>query len=536
MLRVLFWHMKKQYSMMTPDEKEFFDAPMETVCPLGSRFNKIYFYKFLDQYTCLQGGAGQLRKQGGKSVNLLKRFSGAGANYRAGGGIEGSYITPELIAALKTLGISTYSHGAVNAYPRDFSAKVGRLFKNQDNQFVICHISDNLRIGYIVFSTKYVDKDLSYPYPRTVKIGSRMFDIASAGISVYNENFKGRHSGHTMIGYVDGLGKGYLFDSNQMSNYAPCDWWDPKKLEKVIRGPFVSGRYEQYSGDNITTILYNNFVYVRRTFASQIALSCRLKARRLNFNTRPYLGYTTINQVKNIVNTKYARGELSQAERVKIIKNYSVTKFNTTNYMKYKNTTQLMNSIKNLPQERQNKIIKNYKKLINFKVRNYLNTPNNVLNYQVQAGTLTVGERQKIANAKKLIITFEFLKQMTITKNTISNFEDAGYIVTEATKRKVKKLFSKSAGSLTPSPNPNRTGFTPSPPRKKPPSRSNLDGAKSAVAKLKTIVARKEYKKTRATNMSTANWTALGRYINTLNYEKRKKLENARQLKKKVKN
>ena len=163
---------------------------------------------------------------------------------------------------------------------------------------------------------------------------------------------------------------------------------------------------------------------------------------------------------------------------------------------------------------------------------------------------------------------------MNINKNTISNFEEAGYIVTEDTKRKVKKLLAKKAGgSYTPSPNPNRTGFTPSPPRKRrppptpinlrtptpvrsnprtptpvrsnprtptprqrTPSRSNLDKAKSAVAKLKTIVARKAYKRTRAVNMSQANWMELGRYINNLNYQKRKRLENARQLKTKAKN
>ena len=164
---------------------------------------------------------------------------------------------------------------------------------------------------------------------------------------------------------------------------------------------------------------------------------------------------------------------------------------------------------------------------------------------------------------------------MNITKNTIRNFEEAGYILSEDTKRKVKRLLTKKAGgSYTPSPNPNRTGFTPSPPRKKPvrrrsptpvrsnprtptprfsptPVRSNprtptparssprnvsLNTAKSAVAKLKTIKERKAYRRTRAVNMSPNSWTELGRYINMLNWQKRKRLENARQLKKKAKN
>ena len=549
MLRVLSWHMKKQYKEMSPDEREFFDAPMDTVCPLGSKFNKIYFYKFLDQYTCLQGGPGQLRKKAGKSANLLKRFSGAGNEYRVKGGFEGSHQTPELIAALKTLGISEYSHGIHLYYPKDFAGAANITFTKQDDQFVICHM--NKTSAYPVFYETPIDKMwTAHAYPRTIKIGTRLFDLASAGVSIRNKDYKGRHAGHIIIAYVDFHGKGYLFDSNQMSNYVRCDWWDPKKLEKTIRGPFISGFYDQFAGNNITQITYNNFVYVRRTFASANPVSCRLKARRLNFNTRPYMGYNTMKQLENVLTRKIERGELSQAERVKILKNYKLGKFNTSNYMGL-NMTPLKNRIKNLPQEKQNKILKNYKKLKNFNVRNYLNTPNGILNSQVRAGGMTAAERKKIANAKTRLVTFESLQQMQlpITKNTISNFENAGYLFTEATKRKVKKLLSKSAGSLTPSPNPNRTGFTPSPPRKKPvrrrspsvvnlrtPSRSNLDKAKSAVAKLKTIAARKAYKRTRAVNMSQANWTALGRYINNLNYQKRKRLDNARDLKKKAKN
>jgi|688.fasta_scaffold33026_11 hypothetical protein len=560
MLRVLKWNMENQYSKMTPDEKEFFDAPMDTVCPLGSRFNKIYFYKFLDQYTCLQGGPGQLRKKAGKSANLLKRFSGAGNNYRADGGLKSSFHTPELFKALETLDISTYSHRKCLAFPQHFAKEANEVFVNPNDQFVICYISPK-RV-YPVFDTKGVEPGwTAKSYPRTIKIGTRLFDLASAGIGIHNNDYKGLHAGHIIIGYVDSHGKGYLFDSNQMSNYVQCDWWDPKKLEKTIRGPFISGKYPQFAGTNINAISYSNFTYVRRTFASMVPLTCRLKYRRLNFNTRAYMGYQNMNQLKNVLTRKIARGELTQAERAKIIKNFQINKLNTSKYMGL-NMTPLKNSIKNLPQEKQNKIIKNYKKLTNFNVRNYLNTSNSVLNYQVQAGGMTVAQRKKIADAKKLIITFEFLKQMNINKNTISNFEEAGYIVTEDTKRKVKRFLAKRAGgSLTPSPNPNRTGFTPSPPRKRrpsiinlrtptpvrsnprtptprqrTPSRSNLDKAKSAVAKLKTIVARKAYKRTRAVNMSQANWTELGRYINSLNYQKRKKLENARQLKKKAKN
>lgn len=578
MLRVLKWHMESEYAMMTPAEKEFFDAPMDTVCPLGSKFNKIYFYKFLDQYTCLQGGPGQLRKKAGKSANLLKRFSGAGNEYRVKGGFEGSHQTPELFAALKTLNIFQYSKDIIRYFPKDFGYGANLIFKNPNDQFVIFHMGKNL--AYPVYYDSPLEEGwTTHAYPRTVKIGSRLFDLASSGVSIRNSDYKGRHAGHVITAYVDMYGKGYLFDSNQMSSYVRCDWWDPKKLEKTIRGPFISGFYPQFEGTNITSITYNNFVYVRRTFVSQVSLACRLKYRRLNFNTRGYMGYKNMNQLENALSRKLARGELTQAERAKIIKKFKVSKFNTSKYMNYNIENNLIKSINrktNLTKEQKNKIIKNYGNLHRFNVRNYLNTANSVLNYQVQAGGMTVAERKKIANAKKVVIPFDAIIQMKLplTKNIISNFEGAGYILTDDTKRKIKRLLAKEAGgSYTPSPNPNRTGFTPSPPRKKPvkrrspsvinlrtptprqrtptparskprtptprqrtPSRSNLEKAKSAVAKLKTIVARKAYKRTRAVNMSQANWMELGRYINTLNWQKRKRLENARQLKKKAKN
>jgi hypothetical protein len=52
---------------------------------------------------------------------------------------------------------------------------------------------------------------------------------------------------------------------------------------------------------------------------------------------------------------------------------------------------------------------------------------------------------------------------------------------------------------------------------------------------MKTIKARKEYKRQRAVNMTEANWKILSKYINNLNTQKRIRLGNARQLKKQAK-
>ena len=54
-----------------------------------------------------------------------------------------------------------------------------------------------------------------------------------------------------------------------------------------------------------------------------------------------------------------------------------------------------------------------------------------------------------------------------------------------------------------------------------PAESSMLTNAKSHMNTLKTMKARKAYLRTRAANMTNANWTALGKYKNTLNYRNR---------------
>jgi hypothetical protein len=54
-----------------------------------------------------------------------------------------------------------------------------------------------------------------------------------------------------------------------------------------------------------------------------------------------------------------------------------------------------------------------------------------------------------------------------------------------------------------------------------PAGSSSLNNAKAHMNTLKTIKARKDYLRTRAVNMTNANWKALGQYKNTLNYRAR---------------
>ena len=497
MLKILFWNMNEQYKRMTPAEKDFFDAPMDIVCPLGSKFNKIYFYKFLDQYACLQGGPGQLRKQAGLSPNILKRLSApVNATYRQEGGLGGSYPTPELITVFKNLDIKSWSHKAINSYPKHFTTFVKDTFTNQTDHFIVCY--RGISAEYPIWSSSNkIEKLWNSNYPRQVKVGSRIFDLSSCTVSLRNKNFMGKHSGHAICGYIDMNGKGYLFDSNQMSQYFPCNWWIPSQLLLSVRqlGKF----YPQFQGDGITEVGIMNMSYVRRTFASAVSVFCRLRARKLNFNTRVFMHYRNIQELLNNLNTKTKLGILSAAQRQKIIKNY-------------------------------------------------------------------LAKKQPTPKKTPIKVSFENIKN-TLTKSTVRTLINSGYTFSPSTKEKIKNFFIKKATSGTPT-SPINFGNkkAPSPPRKKKrtptpsprseiinlrtpspsprseiinlrtpsPGRSNLNKAKSVAAKFKTMKNRKAYKRTRAVNMSQNNWYELGRFINRLDWEKRKRLENTRQLKKKV--
>lgn len=219
--------------------------------------------------------------------------------------------------------------------------------------------------------------------------------------------------------------------------------------------------------------------YVRRTFASHVAVSCRRRARPLAFNTRILMHHKNMTSLLDNVNKKVKLGMLSEAQKQKIIKNF-------------------------------------------------------------------LEKKPSVPRSPPPHVKFT----SGMSKSTVRGLINAGYTFSPATKQKIKNLFSREVSNGTPvspinfrnksrPPSPPRKKTrvpTPSPPRKKvpTPSRSNLDKAKSVVAKMKTIKARKEYRRLRAVNMSLENWKELGRYINQLNYNKRKRLTNARQLKKKV--
>ena len=578
MFKILFSHMTSEYANMTEAEKAFFDSSMEAPCPHGKNFKKIYFYKFLDQFCNLTTAPPELTRKAKKSVNLLNLWSpqqgynrvlpGPNAtrqpNSPTVAGLGGGHTTPEYIKAIKTLGITEFSHAGVTAFPNGFAKRAREVFTDKMVEFVVCHYSNaNLGSVYHVFDNKIeLNTDWFHEYPIEIKLSDgknqpRIFDLACAAIGVQNLQSGALHASHSIVAFRDKDGQGYLYDSNDKATSRQGKWWDPYELDRMVR-EYVAPRYPQFKNGRITNIFYQNFTYVSRIAAAKIIPMARDLSRNINFNTSSYLEKYPNSKVGLLLslNSKVNAGTLTEAQKAKIIKNYNlnpVKNFNTSKYLNrnsLNNLTASLNRKPTLTKLQRAKIIRNYKNYKNFNPTSLLNTPNNLLNSQVKSGLLTKAQRQKIIDARKArpLLNFETAKQFGLHKNSIKEWEEASYRLTESTKRKIRNYLKKpspqevinlhrrqitsprlqtSSARSTPR---LRRSVTPIRMRSLPtsPLPFSLNKARGEVNKLKTIAERKAYLRLRAVDMESNNWRALGNYIYIKNYSQRIARQNNR--------
>lgn len=601
MFKILFSHMTREYDKMTEAEKAFFDSSIEAPCPLGKNFKKIYFYKFLDQFCNLTTAPPELTRKAQKSINLLNLWSPLKSYNRAPppaprpnkpnapavAGLWGGHTTPEYIKAIRTLGITEFSHAGITGFPKEFAKKAREVFTDTSVEFFVCHYSKtNLNHVYPAFdSAVELQKAWLTEYPVKILLDKTIFDLSSAAINIRNSQSGALHASHSIVAFRDKDGQGYLYDSNNKSTSRPGKWWDPYELDKMVR-EYVAPLYEQFKNGRITNIAYQNFTYVNRAIAEKIVPKARVLSRNINFNTSNYLEKYPSSKVGLLISlsSKVNAGTLTEAQKIKIIKNFNLVKnLNTSKYLNrnsLNNLTASLNRKPTLTKLERAKIIRNYKNYKTFSPTKLLNTPNNLLNIQVRAGLLTKAQKQKIINARKArpIITFEEVLAAGIHKNSIKNWEESSYRLTESTKKKIRNYLAKPPPeviNLTGSPSPRRqnvvnltrSSSTPrQPPRRQtstprrqsstprrqtstprrqsstprqPPrlSRSvtpirmrslptspipfSLNKARGEVNKLKTITERRKYLRLRANDMETNNWIALGNYIKVKNRAQR---------------
>ena len=504
MRKVVYHHMKLEYAKMTDAEKEFFNAYIEAPCPLSKNFNKVYFYKFLDQYVCFTGPA-QLKKTkykrglivgAGKSANLIKKLSPTqgvsrnvvNANAQSGEnskvpGLGGSYSLPEFMKVIKTLGITAKEciRVAVDTQPHLIAAEASKKLENHKNKELVVVHKHGMAYWH-KYPVKPLQDGWDGEYPRVLNVDKTIFELSSACIHIETQVAPGKpHGSHVVAAYRDKDGNGFLFDSNQASTYIPCNWWVPAQLTVAVE-KFVSPMY----GPKCISVNIIFMCYVRESFSKNIDFTCRL--------AKPRAGPPPLAPPPPRVRPKFTFNMIGNKNSF-TIKNYQL--LNQANYNISPGTRR---KILNLFRSRRNK--------------NSPKTPNNN------------NKSNKPPSPPRKKKTPEVINLVTPPSQR------------RPAPRRVRFSASpRSAPRSAPRPSPRQIRL-PVPVFNRPSPRASpmtLNKAKSAVAKMKTMKERKEYRKQRAANLNQNNWMELIRYINRLNWEKRNRLARARELKKQAK-
>lgn len=250
--KILYAQMKIFYNALDASEKKFFEEPDDAPCPLGvtaAKFNVLYFYKFLDQYTCFIRGRRNISLRARKSAELLRNLSIAGTFAKRNSGASGAFPHQELPGILKKLGLE----------------KKYKTFELGDT------IKDAASSQFIVINMNR-EKTMMVQAP---KAGYKIM-CASLVIENTNAAAKTEHRAHAITPFVCN-DKGYLFDSNRRMVF-PCTWWNSSSLKNGIN-THIAPYYAHFKNGKITRVYFSYVAYSKQDFVNKISPSCMLKRR-----------------------------------------------------------------------------------------------------------------------------------------------------------------------------------------------------------------------------------------------------------------
>lgn len=76
--KVMWKKLHEIYEGLSANQKTYFNSNLNVPCPTGGNsiatMNRIYFWKFMDEYMCSIGGPGKLAPRGGRTARLLENF------------------------------------------------------------------------------------------------------------------------------------------------------------------------------------------------------------------------------------------------------------------------------------------------------------------------------------------------------------------------------------------------------------------------------------------------------------------------------
>lgn len=277
--KILYAQMQIFYATLSPNERKFFDDPGNSPCPVGTnaaKFNVLYFYKFLDQYTCFIRGRRNISLKAGKSAELLRNASLIGNIARKNKGAMGAFPHQELPVILKKLG---FEH-------KYKTFELGETIKGTaSSQFIVVNMNNKKTM--------------------TVKPPKAGYKIMCASLIIENTEVgpATQHAAHAITPFVCN-DKGYLFDSNRRVPF-PCTWWDPEKLMRVIN-THIAPHYVHFKNGKITRVYFSYVAYSKQEFVSKISPSCMLKRK----DKGPIITYKIL---KGVLNNSNSREKFNRA-------------------------------------------------------------------------------------------------------------------------------------------------------------------------------------------------------------------------------
>jgi hypothetical protein len=403
------------------------------------------------------------------------------------------------------------------------------------------------------------------------------YEVMCASLVIANTSANNgeMHKWHAIAGFKCN-GKGYIYDSNQRKVFK-CDWWHRGEFVKVASQE-VAQHYSFFKGGQINVYKYAFAIFARKAFVTDIAPACLMKYRAKTPNLKG-LNYTDPNLGKQLNNPNYL-GMLRPAQRIALKRKWARTEHRAAVYLNKATFNSILAGAKNIKNGMQQvSNLENagyqlkYDDYYNFTNKLHAKFANKNAPVPSPAKTLTFANvktrlnqfTKSTAAVRKHQYSLVWKGLPMAQRKVLMHWRNKGaWLANNAFEEKAKPPIKRKSAAKpkpkTPSPSPRtkranqvRGEFaimwkgmnannrqvvrnyiasykSPSPVKKTnwnklapffdPVKNSNaLANAKRNVNALKTAKARKEYKRTRAVNMSNPNWTELGRYIQQKNLE-----------------
>ena len=274
--KILWAKLQEEYKNMNESNKAYFHSNLN-VAPSArpEKINKIYFWKFLDQYMCSIGGPGKLWSTHQRNTVLLSRAKWLNPNAMTGG----ACVHHEIEVILKTLGFTGDDYSLI--------APTGEQIPNSPQG--------------------YNKKFLLYKKARLTDLPLKMGNVRLSGAVIHNSS-NDLERRHVWTCLTRGS-KGYIFDSAYPYKLHACDWWFRENVVDFFNNnSYIRRHYSDFNFKPKTT-KFRLIFYSRSSYVDKISPSCR----RLNKYT---YNKSTKRTYKSTITSNPNAGNINKLQRL----------------------------------------------------------------------------------------------------------------------------------------------------------------------------------------------------------------------------